>query len=468
MRIAVIHYHLKPGGVTTVIRRQINAARGSTDYIVITGESGPENFPADTAVVPGLGYDEPNPAAGNAPGEVAAAILDVITARWPDGCDLVHIHNPLLAKNRRLLRIIRELQKKGLRLFLQVHDFAEDGRPRHYFAKDPYPADCHWGVINSRDRDILLAAGADPGGVHLVPNAVNPFEESAPPGGQKGLALYPVRAIRRKNIGEALLLSLFFENIDQLAITLPPNSPADMPGYRSWQAFAANRDLPVIFEASTARDFHALVAAAACMISTSITEGFGFAFLEPWTAGKPLVGRKLPALCRDFESAGVDLAHLYTRLDIPTAWLPPGELAAKIDRAVTAACRAFNIPAEDKTRQWFTALADRDTVDFGLLDESLQQAVLSLLLDDAGCRRELAAGNPGLAFPAAAAAPERIAANNRAVRRDYAAGTAADRLTAAYRAVRDLPVRHRLDKQVILTRFFNPERFNLLQWGEYA
>jgi hypothetical protein len=56
------------------------------------------------------------------------------------------------------IKILKSLQKRGVNLFLQIHDFAEDGRPFDYFA-DEYPADCHNGVINQRDYEILLAAG---------------------------------------------------------------------------------------------------------------------------------------------------------------------------------------------------------------------------------------------------------------------------------------------------------------------
>ena len=47
------------------------------------------------------------------------------------------------------------------------------------------------------------------------------------------------------------------------------------------------------------------------VISTSINEGFGFAFIEPWVAGTPLIGRKIPKVTNDFENNGIDLSMLY-------------------------------------------------------------------------------------------------------------------------------------------------------------
>ena len=37
MRIAYLHYHLKTGGVTTVIKQQLSALAGETEQMVLTG-----------------------------------------------------------------------------------------------------------------------------------------------------------------------------------------------------------------------------------------------------------------------------------------------------------------------------------------------------------------------------------------------------------------------------------------------
>jgi len=90
------------------------------------------------------------------------------------------------------------LQKRGVNLFLQIHDFAEDRRPFDYFA-DEYPVDCHYGVINQRDYEILLAAGLKQEGSHRLVNTVNPCRIKPQAELTKPLVLYPVRAIRLKN-----------------------------------------------------------------------------------------------------------------------------------------------------------------------------------------------------------------------------------------------------------------------------
>ena len=81
-----------------------------------------------------------------------------------------------------------------------------------------------------------------------------------------------------------------------------------------------------MFEAGLTNDFESLVLSSEFIITTSITEGFGFSFLEPWTAKKMLWGRKLPDICEDFEKNGVQLDHLYTTLNIPIGWTSAGSM----------------------------------------------------------------------------------------------------------------------------------------------
>jgi hypothetical protein len=58
MKIAFVHYHLRPGGFATVIRRQMAALAGVADCLGITGEAPHEDFPGDIVVVPGIKFSE--------------------------------------------------------------------------------------------------------------------------------------------------------------------------------------------------------------------------------------------------------------------------------------------------------------------------------------------------------------------------------------------------------------------------
>ena len=65
--------------------------------------------------------------------------------------------------------------------------------------------------------------------------------------------------------------------------------------------------LPMVaFAVGVDTHFSALVHAAPFLITTSITEGFGFSFLEPWTAGRSIWGRRLKEICTDFAAHGID------------------------------------------------------------------------------------------------------------------------------------------------------------------
>ncbi len=470
MKIALLHFHLKRGGVTTVIRRQIAALDGRCEFLLLCGAPPPEPVDCPVAVVPELGYDTERPGA-QAPEAVARAVADAVRARWPGGCDVLHVHNALMAKNRDLLDILCRLQRRGMRLFVHVHDFAEDGRPHVYFRRE-YPADCHYGVINSRDHDLLLRAGLRPEGLHLIPNAVvapGAAAAAGRPGDRPPRVLYPVRAIRRKNIGEALLLSLFFESGWQLAVTLPPNSPADMQSYEDWKAFASANGLPVVFEAGLNRDFAPLVSGSRLILTTSITEGFGFCYTEPWLYAKPLWGRVIPEICRDFTENSLRLDHLYPHLEVPLAWFDRRAFFEKWHSAAAAAAARFGIrPPGKRLAAAEEAFRCRGRLDFGLLDEAAQRQVIAHLLADPGARKALAAQNPALADRTRwTPGPECIAHNRRVVREHYDLPHYARRLLTVYRRVVERPVRQRIDKRTLLDLFFDPQNFSLLKWRAY-
>lgn len=258
MNIAFLHYHLKPGGVTTVIKHQINAVKDACDIMVLSGEPTKEELATPVYHIPGLAYDTIGGSAFN-PKETADKIVQSLSNHFSGQCDILHVHNATLAKNKNLLTILKELQKRGLTLFLQLHDFAEDGRPHAYF-KEPYPENCHYGVINSRDYDLLKRAGFIEDGLHKLPNTIAPLSAASHKrADQSQFVLYPIRGLRRKNIGEAILLSLFFKDKMGLYITLPPNSPDDMKSYRDWKAFSRANQLPVNFDVGLESCFSHLV-----------------------------------------------------------------------------------------------------------------------------------------------------------------------------------------------------------------
>jgi hypothetical protein len=467
MKIVFIHYHLKPGGVTTCLKQQVQALKTHCDTLVITGEMPPDAFPADTVLVPELAYSthQRQPVRVQ---NAAAAIFDAIQRRFKGPCDVLHVHNPLLAKNKKLLQILKALQKRGVRLLLQVHDFAEDGRPLSYYNED-YPEDCHYGVVNSRDYNMLLNSGLKKEGLHPLFNMVKlpDIEPESLAAGPE--VVYPIRAIRRKNIGEAILLSLFFKSDEVLAITLPPNSPADIESYKGWKSFVADYQLGVKFDRGLNQSFDAIVGSARYLLTTSITEGFGFTFLEPWLFEKWVWGRKLHDICTDFEANGIVLDHMYDDLGVPVDWVGPDAFYEKWNRAIRIAGRSFDfqIP-EYRVQNAYKALTAKGTIDFGLLDETLQKKVIRLLMSNDTHRKHLLLLNPALSRIGRLSDAEAVIRSNRqAVLDNYSIAQYRQTLLGVYRRVATKSVRQRIDKRKLLADFFDLNKFSLLKWGDY-
>ncbi|MBR9987600.1 MAG: hypothetical protein KFF68_16975, partial [Desulfosarcina sp.] len=395
MKIAFVHYHLKTGGVTTVLKRQVSAVlHEDCDAVVLTGDRATAELPCQVVEIPGLGYDQPG-LAPPAAEVVAERLIKVLLAKWPGGCDVLHIHNPTLAKNRQFLKIIKRLQQAGVNLFLQIHDFAEDGRADLYFKED-YPADCHYGVINVHDFAVLNGAGLERAGLHHLPNAIGDLA-AKPCRFTKPQILYPVRAIRRKNLGEAILLSMCFKNGQRLAVTQPPNSHGDRASYGDWVVWVRRHHLRIDFEVGTRVDFPTLIGNSESMVTTSISEGFGLAFLEPWTAGKLLWGRRLAKVCADFEENGVNLACLYDRFDIPLTWIDVHAFSRDWHRSVDIAAERYKHDlAADASKHAFTRMTRDKIIDFGLLSEKFQRQVLTRLIAQPSAKAELVRLNPWL------------------------------------------------------------------------
>jgi len=469
MKIVFIHYHLKPGGVTTVIKQQAESIESDAEILILTGELAETVGSFKTDVVEGLGYDQEG-SQREPPSYIAKQISNAIREQWPDGCDLIHVHNPTLAKNRDFLKILTELQNTGHRLLLQIHDFAEDGRPQVYYSEE-YPVDCHYAVINSRDFQTLLNAGLNQSGLHLIPNSVTPSNPAIRADAIENTILYPIRALRRKNIGEAILLSLFFINEETLAFTLPPNSEVDIAPYEGWKRFVADNNLSVLFDIGLKRDFDQLLSASSWVITTSIMEGFGFSYLEPWTAEKLLWGRKLPQICADFEKHGISLDHLYEKLVVPVDWIGEDRIFSKWENTIFRNCNFFNYAI---TRKEVTSAIEDITsggvIDFGLLDEALQKEIISLLLLYPDKGDELKQLNPFLRHPGPPreGADDLIRKNARLIRQHFSSGGYGSRLKQIYRRVVETPVAQKIDKKALFSDFLNLAQFSLLKWGSYS
>ena len=393
------------------------------------------------------------------------------------------------------------LASRGYAMVLQPHDFAEDFRPANFRAlgerlgsRDPdgwhrwlYPQapHIHYAVLNGRDHTILGTGGVEAHRLHLLPNPVP--EMTHLPAKQQVraklaerfdvapddcLMLYPVRGIRRKNLGEALLYAALAPPGTVVGLTLAPVNPVERKIYDPWKKLAQDLRLPVRFElgAPGAMRFAENVAASDRILTTSVAEGFGMVFLESWLAGRPLTGRDLPEITADFARAGLRLDTLRPRLDVPIDWVGADTFGRTVCDAYQETLVAFGRDRSLEPADAIAAKTCQGQVDFGDLDEPLQEQVIRLICDDEKHRRRLLDGNPGLETslgPIRPDAAERIRHNAEAIERDFSLEPSGRRLLEIYNRVTAAP---RTDDPApldnaprILDAFLDLHRFRLIR-----
>jgi hypothetical protein len=320
-------------------------------------------------------------------------------------------------------------------------------------------------VINSRDRSFLQRAGLKTEGLHLLPNEVRPIHPSARL--IRNRYVYPVRALQRKNIGEALLLSLFIPKGMTIAITLPPTTERDIGIYRKWMDFARELNLSVEFDLGLNVSLEDVYGSALGVITTSVKEGFGFSYLEPWTAGRTVLGRRLNYVCRDFESAGVQFDSLYSSLNIPMVYISPSALKKKLESAMLSMYKRFGAdPPRHITTTMWEDLVSQDSIDFSRLDEKTQGGIIRVMAANQRVFRDIADMNPFLHNLADWKPDENLVeTNNVKVRKSYGRETVFALLRRAYQSALQTPVAHKITKSILLELYLDPAQLSLVGVG---
>jgi glycosyltransferase involved in cell wall biosynthesis len=468
LAVAVIHYHLRPGGVTRVIERAVDSLNDQVDVLVLSGEAPAPNdllTPISEPFQP-LEYNS-NPA----PADAKKRCKDLrFTARNLLGRDpdIWHIHNHALGKNSFTPQLVRHLADAGCRLLLQPHDFAEDGRSRNYrlltnelqekLNRILYPTADHiwYAPINYRDKSFLEASGIP--NVYELPNAVT-AHESKPAGAPTKTIVYPARAIRRKNLGEFLLWSLLAPEGYRFQSTLAPQNPVWRNVYDSWVQFADELNLPVELDAGRTHDFPELIQNAEALMTTSIQEGFGLAFLEPWLEGKALIGRKLPEITTDFEEEGLDLSMLYNKLPVPLKWAGEKAFLNALEAAMIQTYEAYGKTWKpDMLTEAKMALIKDEKVDFGILNEELQRNVIRHLAEHPDDRKTLPALNLSTSSTL-------LEANRNVAEQNYSKEAYGTRLMNLYRELASVTPStvSAIPAENLLDQFLKPSRMNLLR-----
>jgi glycosyltransferase involved in cell wall biosynthesis len=339
VKIAMLHYHVRPGGVTTVIRNAQRALRDSCEVEVL----------AD------FGYnDRPARSRGAFLAE-SKALAEQLKKRLR-GVDVLHTHNIGLGKHPQLTYAVKLLaQRTGIRIINQVHDFPEDNRPAQLRAlryctgkRDDafYRATCYydapnviWATLTTHDAAKLAASPIPSGKIYVLPNPVDDefFTQPTPSRAalreaerkiaafarahrfhfdpRKKLLLSPMKVMARKNNAEAVELVKRLKK-HQLVISLDASSASDRAYSERLKRQIRRERLPVVIGVGAEFEnpfllFHL----AHAILTTSKVEGFGYTFVEGWLCGKPVLGRDIPEVTRDFVAAGMKMDHLYRELD---------------------------------------------------------------------------------------------------------------------------------------------------------
>ncbi len=408
MKIAIVHHHLRPGGVTRVIESAVRALnQQGVDVAIFSAGPVERVYPALRPYwreVPELDYQEDADGAHR----LEKALLRAAKQKWASEPDLWHVHNHSLGKNPAWTQLVAKWAMARRRFLLQIHDFAEDGRPELYRRLNQSPASVdsesagsltaklypnssrvHYACLNRRDWRILTQNSLDPDRVHLLPNPIQSFSPTGPVREfsreldieADEVWLYPTRSIRRKNVGEALYWASRMVKGQAVALTLPPNNPESMPVYRKWVEFAKRLKLPVVFETGLKSELSFEDWCLGCQrfITTSVAEGFGMAFLESWTWGKPVFGRDLPEITEDFKRDGMALKDLYETLPVSLEGMDLSAIRSEWMKDYQRAMESYgqwNPDHQQAAEKFLERWLNQEQIDFGQLKEKYQRQIL--------------------------------------------------------------------------------------------
>lgn len=343
MTVVIVHYHLRAGGVSRVIERQIEALRRfsvpSLRIFLLTASEPQFNLSENVTPVidHNVDYFSVSDKTLSEINNKEQAILSSFASFPKDA--VFHIHNPTLGKSLPLTAALHKLASEGYRLFYHCHDFAEE-RPLmmkqvvaycrakgiENYTKLLYPQvktvtyllanreDMLRSVLSSRNCEYLPNPVIFTKDCSLSKDEVACLLDIA---SDKEWILYPVRAITRKNIGELILLSLLFGEGYEWLVTLAPENPDELPLYEQWLSISTELEVPVHYNVATQVSVESLMCYADAVITTSYKEGFGMAFLESWLVDTPVYGRRINQVVTDFEGKGILFHGLYDSLMVP-------------------------------------------------------------------------------------------------------------------------------------------------------
>ncbi len=473
--LVIFHYHLLPGGITTVIRQGVEAlsrySRRISRIRVVAGRvpEGGHAFPASQIVsLPEIDYGTERSLGGLIWKERAQRLADSLREQFGGDEAIWWIHNYHLGKNPLFTEALLRLAgaARGPRMILQPHDFPEAGRYRNLstlarlVSLPLYPAGrrVRYALINTRDLRLLREAGLPESSLFLLENPVAQPVEDPWTGDRKGLRallfphadprdptlLYPVRAIRRKNVLEAAMLLRLIDAPLRLIVTLPGVSKQEETYSSIVESAFRDGLIPGEFAAGVRRsDLRLERIAAACdlVLSTSVQEGFGYLFVQALQWGLPLLARSLETIPGPAALYDGYPARFYAGFPCP---LEPSERSGllaryheKLKRLEKLLPRGILDGLEAKIS---SALAE-ESVDFSFLDAPLQERLL-LASREPGFRSALRNLNGDLAGSLDVLLSERPPSRAQAVEARFGLPAYAARVDSLLESFDSPPPRH--------------------------
>jgi glycosyltransferase involved in cell wall biosynthesis len=154
--------------------------------------------------------------------------------------------------------------------------------------------------------------------------------------------------------------------------------------------------LKIVFEAGEQVNHEELMNISDFCITTSIREGFGMVYLEPWLAGTPVIGRRLPCITEDLVKQGVTFPRLYDHILVQSG--------GKV-------------------------------VDFSDVDREEQAALIQLVMQEHSAKEAMIVQNPFLASLFSEVTDSIIGENRRVISESYSIDAYGKELLGIYREI---------------------------------
>ncbi len=412
MELCVLHYHFRPGGVRRVIELGLPAlarALGSARVTMLAGEAPPADWRAqmEAALYPCVVEWCIEPAVGywselklSVP-DARAAIREVLH-RCAGLTAPLWAHNLSVGRNLLLAGEVAALPYHFPR-WLHHHDWWWDGRwerwPEfraqgfHTLAAAlavtlPSGTLLRHFCVNLTDARRLSEWTGEP--FRFLPNpmavpAVTPQEVEAARAflrrttGADHWWLYPCRALRRKNIAEALLVQRALAPESFVVTTGGASSTAEENYFVRLTVAAAANGWPLAAGVGMRKQsppVTALTAAADAVVITSLKEGFGLPYSEAALATRPCYARVPFGLEETLQDLQVPLTQQWSSLPVPREWFDSAREAARV--AQMRESLPALLPPEFQAAARISVSPDKDsTVDFGRLSLDAQLEVIS-------------------------------------------------------------------------------------------